>query len=406
MRIGILTYGRVANFGANLQSASTYKYLEKQGHTPIYIYYLPKDFYDRIEENRKKNPQIQAHYDFFDSVVRNQTLLCHTTDDINKEIRRNEIEAIIIGSDAVLQHHPLISRIALRKNIFPFRIVPVTSDRLFPNVFWGYGISGNIKKALMSVSCQNSEYKYFSYSTKTKMNEAISHFDYISVRDSWTQKMLYHINSKIKVPITPDPVFAFNYNMEEFIPAKKDILSRYGLPKKYVLISMFGQTVSPLALNSIKNLFAERGISCVALPMPDEGVSFVHDFDFVIPSPLSPIDWYALIKYSCGYIGENMHPIVCCLHNAVPCYSIDNWGATNFWGKPKQNGSSKVEDIMRIFKVEKFRSTSIKGYSDVTPSQIVDAIIKFPTTEVSLMSKKYFQLYLDMMISIFDTFKI
>ena len=35
MKIGVLTFLHVANFGANLQATSTYYYLINQGHTPI-----------------------------------------------------------------------------------------------------------------------------------------------------------------------------------------------------------------------------------------------------------------------------------------------------------------------------------------------------------------------------------
>ena len=38
------------------------------------------------------------------------------------------------------------------------------------------------------------------------------------------------------------------------------------------------------------------------------------------------MDWYALIKYSDGYIGERMHPVVVALHNAVPFFSFDEYG--------------------------------------------------------------------------------
>lgn len=52
------------------------------------------------------------------------------------------------------------------------------------------------------------------------------------------------------------------------------------------------------------------------------GIGFKHNFDFSITTPLPPLDWYALIKYAKGYIGENMHPIVVALHNAVPCFVL------------------------------------------------------------------------------------
>ena len=71
----------------------------------------------------------------------------------------------------------------------------------------------------------------------------------------------------------------------------------------------------PEWMDGLKAKAAEAGLTCVALPMPT-GVDFKHTFDYEIPTPLSPLDWYALIKYASAYIGENMHPVVVALHNA------------------------------------------------------------------------------------------
>ena len=380
-------------------------YLLKNGHTPIYIYYLSKELYERIEFNKKRNPQIQAHYDYFNSIVTNQTKLCKTSDDINSEIIKHKIEAIIIGADAVLQHHPLLSRLYLKKNIIPLSLKEVTPDRMFPNLFWGCGFNNGIKMALMSVSCQNSEYSYFTPMLKRKMRKQLMNFLYISVRDSWTQKMIKSICKERDVPITPDPVFAFNYNMSEHIPSREEIYTKYNLPKRYVIISLFRQTLSEQCLLELKILFKKKGVDCIVLPMPDEGVNFSHSFDYVIQTPLSPIYWYSLIKYSEGYIGENMHPIVTCLHNAVPCFSIDNWGAKDILGRPLNNGSSKVEDIMRIFGVEKNRKPIFRGKCMIDAEDIVNAICTFPKVKVRDIAKDYYKGYLDMMNNIMESFQ-
>lgn len=402
MKIGILTYGRVANFGANLQCASTYMYLLKHGHIPIYIYYLSKELYEKIEKNKLHNPQILAHYSFFDSIVKNRTNVCHTADDINKAICNNQIEAVIIGADAVLQHHPLISRLFIRRGILPIRKIPITSDRLFPNLFWGCGIDKHVRMVLMSVSSQNSEYKYFLPSLKVKMQKALERFCYISVRDNWTQKMIASIDSKRIIPITPDPVFAFNYNMAEYIPSKRDVLNRYQIPENYIVLSLFRQSVSKCILDELKIKFQEIKIACVILPMPDEGVNFNHSFDYVISVPFSPLDWYALIKYSQAYIGENMHPIVTCLHNAVPCYSIDNWGRVNFFNKKVHDDSSKVLHIMKSFGVESNHRMIDKGRCNVTAEEIYNGIMTFPKEQVKIKSEQFLKMYKMMMDSILE----
>ena len=99
-----------------------------------------------------------------------------------------------------------------------------------------------------------------------------------------------------------------------------------------------------------------EGKECVAFPI-DGAMAFSHPFKHSISIPLSPLDWYALIKYSAGYVGSNMHPIVSSLANGVPCYSLDNWGSTNLWRKKENNEIVKrlkeypIEQVITISKV-------------------------------------------------------
>ena len=234
------------------------------------------------------------------------------------------------------------------------------------------------------------------------MKAALSRFSYISVRDNWTKKMIESVFCDLPVTITPDPVFALNQNLGNLVPDREAILKKYKLPDNYVVISMFRQSLTKSQLDGLKSGFLTKGIECVVLPMPDEGVNFEHSFDLVIPSPLSPIDWYALIKYSKGYIGENMHPIVTCLHNAVPCYSIDNWGCIDFFRRTKNDGSSKVEDVLRIFGVNEWRSAISRGKCEVSPETIVNAIMKFPVSQVKKKATSYYQQYQRMMDEIIE----
>lgn len=396
MKIGILTYYKVKNFGANLQAVSTYMFLKKNGHEPIFINYILKEGLAAIEKG-KLDAQWKTHLDFVNSIIKDQTPICQTSEDIIKVVDDYHIDALIVGSDALLQHHPFITRIrkAKRKIVF---IMPVTSDRLFPNVFWGCGVAEKVPMALMSVSSQNSEYNLFLPSTKKKMKESLSNMCYISVRDSWTQDMLKLVLGR-DIPVTPDPVFAFQQNAGELVPTKEDILRKYNLPENYALMSLFSQCLSEQTLDQLKLEFNKQGISFGILPLPT-GVSFNHNVNFEIPLPLSPIDWYALIKYSKAYVGSNMHPIVCCLHNAVPCFSIDNWGRTDFWGHKYDDGSSKVQHIMNVFGVGKNHRMIDAGKCNVSAKEIIDALHNYPYDEVREKGKDYVKQYNMMMKSI------
>lgn len=401
MKIGVITYYKVLNFGAALQAVSTYFYLKNNGHQPVFINYQSKESQNAID-NGKDNPQWHEQLSFVDTIIDSQTCVCNSAAEVLKVVRNFGIEAIIIGSDALLQHHSLLSR--LKKGTHkPFYLQKISSDRLFPNVFWGVGINRLIPTALMSVSSQNSEYSLFSPITKQKMKSALVGMKYISVRDTWTKNMVANV-SGINVSVTPDPVFAFNQNASCIIPNKSEILSKFNLSKDYILLSLFEQVLSKDKILELKNLFNHDGKLLVILPMPTG-----NKYDFVadkeIKFPLSPIDWYSLLKYSSGYIGSNMHPIVVCLHNAIPCFSLDIWGRTNFFNRKINDDSSKVKHIMDVFGVTKNYRTIDNGRCEVHPEDIYNNIINFPVEEVKKKASLYLDAYNKMMQSIIEELK-
>ena len=177
MKIGILTYYRVANFGANLQAVSTYYYLAKHGHHPILINYAPLDTAVK-SMGAGESVQAQVHYKFLDSLSLNETSVCRDSHEVMTAINQWGIEAVIVGSDAVVQHHPFLSRIH-RGRRKPFWIGKKNPDKSFPNPFWGVGIDLSIPMAMMSVSSQNSQYELFSRKLKERMADALSRMKYI-----------------------------------------------------------------------------------------------------------------------------------------------------------------------------------------------------------------------------------
>lgn len=390
-KIAVLTYYKCANFGANLQALSTYCFLKKKGYEPIFI-----DFRGNGPKKMGcvEKTQYDTHIQFIDSFIRLQSVACRSERDVENFVKSENIESIIVGSDAVLQHHPLISRIK-RGRRRPFFVEKIGYGQKFPNIFWT-GIPSDIPMAMMSVSSQNSEFNLFGPFLKRKMKSCLARFRYISVRDSWTQDMVESIIGK-KVPVTPDPVFALNYNAAELIPSKEIITQEKKLPLDYCLISLKSQVLSYDFLVELKRVMSEKGIACVALTMP-KGVKFKHPFDYEIAPPLSPIDWYALIKYSKGYIGNNMHPIIVCLHNSVPCVSLDNWGRTDFFNRKIKDSSSKVLHIMSAFGVESNHYYVEKNkYVDISPDEIANKIFNYPFEVVKKKADEFYDRYVGMM---------
>ncbi len=407
MKIGVLTYHSACNFGANLQLLSTIGYLRNNGHTPIVLNYEADDFiafYQRITPS-----DIYQAYKSFRTHYMPLSLHCSTSKELAKVIQEENIEAVIIGSDAVAQHHPLLERI-----IFPtrhiFHITKMTQDRYFPNPFWGTfldDMDSSLPVAILSASSQDSNYHLFSPSLRKQMFQRLQKFTYISARDEWTQEMYLSISKhKLHAPVTPDPVFAFNYNCADIIPSKNEILAKYHLPEKYFLLSFRNsQTVSTQWISQFQSLSHEHGIDCIALPFP-QGMQFQHTLSYEIPSPLLPLDWYALIKYSQGYIGHNMHPIVVSLHNANPFFSFDNYGIKKLNGFYTNDYSSKIKHILHLADLDSYRVTCIsRNFTPPTPTFVLNKILNFPAAQTRTFATNYYRQYQNMMQDILKSFQ-
>jgi hypothetical protein len=93
MKIGILTFANVPNFGANLQALSTISYLQNHGYNPILIKWEPEDFEARFT-SIKTQKQPQEHFHFVEKYFP-QTKICRNDDDICQVIKDEKIEGII-----------------------------------------------------------------------------------------------------------------------------------------------------------------------------------------------------------------------------------------------------------------------------------------------------------------------
>ncbi|MBR5730205.1 MAG: polysaccharide pyruvyl transferase family protein [Prevotella sp.] len=400
MKIGLMAYHSACNFGATLQLLSTYSYLTSQGHDPIIINWIPDDL---EKYYRCCTPQEQFNSQ---KVVRHQiwkeTSLCRNSQEVAEVIKNESIDAVIVGSDAVAQCHPLFERIT-----FPCkRIIAIgknTSDREFPNPYWGVWqdfLEKPIPMAVMSASCQDSSYKLIPSRIRKEMRKRILSYNYLSVRDTWTRNMMAYLSKNQAVPpVTPDPVFAFNQNAKSLIPTREEILKRYHLPEKYMLLSFLDKSspsVSQEWIDSFARLAETESVTCVMLPF-----SHGNSFGFLphsISLPLSPIDWYALIKYSQGYVGNNMHPIVVSLHNQVPFYSFDTYGTRHLNGLVANSKSSKIKHILDMAGLQDYRTDSLSRHPQVpNPERVFQLVMNFDPTKSEHFATKCLDSYNEMM---------
>lgn len=405
MKIGLLAYHAVCNFGAMLQLLSTYMFLKNHGHEPVIINWVAKDLENYYAQNTPIS-QIENQLKLRLQLWK-ETALCRTIKDVANIISNEQIDAVIIGSDAVAQHHPLFERI-----VFPCRniiaINSVTSDVLFPNPFWGIWtdyLDKPVPVALMSAASQDSKYKYISKKLRKQMKERIMAFCYVSVRDVDTQKMFSFITEGQCCPsVTPDPVFAFNQNAASLVPSKEELMKKYGLSGKYMLISFKNEkrcNVSQTWLNKFQDIAKHHGIQCVSLPFSTS--LSAGELESEIALPLNPIDWYALLKYSCGYIGNNMHPIVVCIHNAVPFFSFDNYGTKHANGLFCDSSTSKIRHILKVANLLDCRIASNSLFRRTpSPEHVFNKLQTFDKAKCKNFAQGYLNKYNEMMTKILE----
>ena len=374
MKIGILTYHWVPNFGANLQALSTYSYILNSGNEPIIINWIPRDLEDDYARKVSKQ-QIEAHHRFANRHFTNITSICRNSKEVAQAIEKNEIEKVIIGSDAVMTFLPFRKRFHFSKKTL-IRYEKPFQDSCVPSVYWGdfeHYLTKPIKVVGLSVSAQNTHFSSVIKPEKKALKDSLSYFNYLSVRDVWTQKMVGYLTDNERMPrITPDPVFGFEQNVHEI----GFINRQYNDLGKYILLSVTSPYYDEKWVKELEFLFADEGISLIGLPQTNK--KFESPLNINLEFPIDPLDWYLLIKSSCGYIGELMHPVLVSLHNAVPVFVFDRYGFMK--NKAFDESSSKTYQIMNRFNLLDNYYNRKQAAKRPTPEFVFDRIMSFNKT--------------------------
>lgn len=397
MKIGILTYHSVPNFGAQLQATSTVGYLRRMGHIPIVLNWYPKDL-EEMYSKRVPETQILAHNHYTERVLPVSSI-CRTEKELTEIIEREKLDAILIGSDALFKYVPNKNRAYFNKrNLKIVHLKCLSVDNFDGNPFFGGFISKLTTKIpimAFAVSSQNCPYKRMTQEERIYMKQCMDNFSYISVRDEWTKQMVQSITRRNDVIIAPDPVFSFNQNLYMNIPKKEEILIKYGLQENYILLSFSTWHNTSEYIATIANEVKKRGFQAVAFPMPEKLFSF--GLETKVELPLDPLDWYALILYSKGYIGERMHPIVVCLHNSIPFYCFDEYGiyARSLWGLRKKYLPNSSKTYLIVKEADLLSNLYSYKSEEKLPdaSFVMDKIVYFSKDKCDSFAKRYQSYY-------------
>lgn len=333
MKIGILTYHWVYNFGANLQVFVLSQILKEMGHEAVVLDYRASDL-ESFYLTRVKEPQRKIQDEF---IVNNLKLTkkCSTEDELLEVTKSEAFDGIIVGSDSLW-------RVLLDGE---------TSDVRYPNIYWLDWLKDlDIPVVSLSVSTMGSLYPRLPLKMQKKMYNSLKQFDYLSVRDRWSYWMLRWISfGKLKPEILPDPVFASGYMNQDNIIDKK--VSEKIKDKKYFICTMYTKHVDIKVWNKFKEDINNKGYELYELPHP-EGPSGLK-VDKVIELPLTPKEWFTWFHHCSGYLGEKFHPVVVSLANNKPFISIDNY-TENRLAKLGFYHQSKIFDLLRKFNLKKW----------------------------------------------------
>lgn len=380
MKIGILTYHFCYNFGANLQALSTLLYLKKHNHTPVIIDWRPPKLLQRY---KKETPQQQAtvHEEFFQHFFP-MTKRCKDAREVAQVIEQEDMDAVMIGSDAVIQYAPYLTwfRPNRRKGFYYFYF---HEDNMIDCPYLGSFhkfLSRPVSTAMFSVSAQNMAYQHLTALEQKRLRDQMGQsLCSVTVRDTWTQKLFQSLYPRVSVQISPDPVFGFEDNIRGQVDLP-DVRAQFNLPEKFVLLTLPGnEAFGTEWRRKLIALWKAKNIQCFFLPSPTKTMHDEAGGAETIPLPLSPLQWYALLKNCHAYIGYNMHPIVSCLHNGIPFFALDQYSVNTglLFRKQFDLQSSKVYDLLN-------RSGLLDNYYNqrwnhsLSPEDVFDAIEKFP----------------------------
>lgn len=130
----------------------------------------------------------------------------------------------------------------------------------------------------------------------------------------------------------------------------------------------------------------------VNLAMPEGCVDIPADMKINVP--LSPLDWYLLIKNSKGYIGQRMHPMVVALSNIVPFVSFDHYAYK------KDLYSSKIFDLLE--RANLLDNYVTIGRNEIEAKDVVSKILQFDKDKAASFVLDYENSYSSLMEKITD----
>lgn len=319
MKTGIITYHRVHNFGAFLQSRALCLRLNQEEDIQAEI--IDFDLRSNVEEyslKRKfkswiKHPERisfdRAVYRTFKTCQKNGGRLLSEESTVGQNCRdfaefvRGKYDVIIAGSDEIWK---------------------VNDIKVFPLPYW---LAGNLGCRKFSYAASSrSELSSLPEKQYGRLRKILADFEYIGVRDEPTYKEICAVTDPSKVHMNCDPSFIYDFDVT--IEAYDAVLKRNKIDRSENKIAVIMTKNDGLAEHIRYDLEGKYTLISV----------FHHHKGYINIGALTPFEWLTLIRFSDIVLSSYYHAC---------CFSI-------IYNKPyiafgDKNKSSKLEALSKEF---------------------------------------------------------
>ena len=341
MKIGIVTFHRSDNYGAFLQAYALQRTIEIQTKQFCEII----DIFLTKTEKRKYDDSVRVYqpidrlfskrkYHMF-SASRKEFLKVSEEpvcgDDVAAACKliEEKYDLIVVGSDEVWK---------------------MNSYRGFPNIYW----ITEVKKAIKMGYAISSRTPIDSLTAeqKTEIENIVRSFQYISVRDIPTKKMIEHCTGGVsKVQVVCDPTFLYDFGGDK-VRDRRFVEEKYGTnPNKKTIALMVAD--KGIAQRFVKEY--SKNYNIIALYNYHPGTKGIF-----VPNPF---EWIHVINGVDALITSYFHGAVFAIKNHVPIFGIESRTGVS-------NEYSKLYNLLRSLDCEEFFVSSAK------PQDLIDAKIK------------------------------
>ena len=309
MKIAILTFHAVPNFGANLQALSTVSAVRAMGHEPLILNWRPPRL-TRMYAGDIPASQLAAHEEFCREFLPQSEPVADENGLVDV-CEKWQPDRIILGSDAVF-------RLALGG-----RDQDPTEAAAYPNPFWMRWV-GRLKSpppvSALSASAGGTAVHRIRGALRRALRGDLHRFQSISVRDWWTRIMVAWITGRW-APITPDPTSVLNRCV--VIPERFDVPDALR-EHPYIAVSFGGKVRGNESwLAQFKETANRAGFRICNLANPEGAQDYAADA--TLDAPLHPLLWLKVLRNASGYIGERFHPVVISLFHGKPVVAVDSY---------------------------------------------------------------------------------